>query len=179
MHTTSQDRATRERPQSFRRAPRRPGQELRDMLHDVIKDPTAPKGQRTPEHTGWRWHDLRRDDPRTDVPSGDEDAMLAAAIREGCTTRGKVVVYFLKRLERTLGFFGSPMPVDEVLYPQFAKENADMVEAQCIARALPTPENKQRAVMETREAVSIAELACAEMEGLRRDFMLPMGATPR
>lgn len=107
--------------------------------------------------------------------------MIAAAIRESCTTREQVVAYYLNRLARSLRLFpdAAQYPLLGVLYVHFTRENADALHAQSIAHALPTAENRARAVRETRELLPIAELTCAELERVGSDFPLPMGATPR
>jgi hypothetical protein len=155
MNTTSRDSATLERRQSIRIEPHRPDQQLRDMLHDVIKDPTARTGQRTPALTGWRWHDLTRDDPRCDVPFGDERTMIHDAIRNGCTTRERVLRYHLARLQDDMAQFpdASVTPTSDVLFVLAMAEMAESMEAVAREHTMDTPENRRAAVKEASEVI--------------------------
>lgn len=166
MKATSQDRPTLERRQSLRLVPRRPDQPLRDMLHTIIRDPNAAKGQLTPALTGWRWHDLTRDEPRCDVPCGDERAMIHDAIRSGCTTRDRVLRYYLARIQDDMAQFPDAASIEtsDVLFIVAMAEMAEGMESVARAHTMPTHENRRAAVKEASEAIPILQLVCATYE---------------
>lgn len=140
---------------------------LRSALADVIRDPAALSGQRTPE-PAHPWHDLSRETPRAALPCAKERAMLHAAIRQGCTTRAQVIRYRAQQLLDDFRQFPDECTASDVLYVRAMLEQAEAIEAQTIAHAMPTEPNRLAAVRETREGIAVQELLCA--------MLLPAGA---
>lgn len=136
---------------------------LRNALADVIRDPAALSGQRTPE-PAYPWHDLTRETPRAALPFEKERAMLHAAIRQGCTTREKIVRYRAAQLLDDFAQFPDEGRALDVLYTNLVTEEAEAIEAQTIAHALPTETNREAAIRESREAIGVMELECKVLE---------------
>lgn len=166
MHTTSQHPAPRERRQSTGKPhPRFAAPRGRAALHAVICDPDVPSGQRTPapEHP---WHDLTRTNPRTALPTEKEDEMLEAAITQGCTTRDKVITYFLTRIGTAMAHFpdADDFRLSDILYVRAMAEIAEAQESFALAHTLPTTASRAAAVREGREAHAMMELLCSTYE---------------
>lgn len=143
--------------QSNHPGPRRRLFRLRLALHAMI---AFPGGQNTPEPEA-PWHDLTRNEPRASHPCEKERAMIANAIRQGCTTPDQVLSYFLARLEDAMQEFAPPVRVKEVCFVRLIAEAAEMVDAQVLARGLDTSEARERAARETEDVIGIAQLYVA------------------
>lgn len=147
---------------------------LRIALADVIRDPAALSGQRTPT-PAYPWHDVTRDAPRAALPCEKERAMLHAAIRQGCTTREKIVAYRAQQLLDDFAQFPDEASPNDIMFTRLLLEQAEAIEAQTVAHGLPTEENRARAIRESREAISVMELECRVLELRPRTFAVPMG----
>jgi hypothetical protein len=164
--STNHHRSPLERHQSNRRVhPRIAEKQLRVALHAVIVDGTAPSGQRTPAATAWRWHDLTRERCGA-LPCADERAMLADAIRSGCTTRGQVLTYFLARIGDAMAHFpdADTVRTSDILYVRAMAEIAEAQESIALAHTLPSAETRAIASREGREAHQLLELVCTTYE---------------
>jgi hypothetical protein len=115
---------------------------------------------RTPQ-PGHAWHDITRTDPRTAMPFAKERGMIHAAIKQGCTTPDRVIAYRLAQMKDDLAQFAEAPNFVELVYVQLVTEEAEAVEAQTLAHALPTAANRDAAIRETEEASTIARAYCS------------------
>lgn len=137
--------------------PRHRLRRLRIALHALI---AYPGGQNTPEPEA-PWHDLTRAEPRAAHPCEKERAMIAAAIRQGCTTPDAVLRYFIARLTDAMAEFPNNITVRDVCYVALIANEAEAVEAQTLARGLGTDEAHERAIRETADIIPLAQLYVA------------------
>lgn len=119
---------------------------------------------------------LTRKEPRCQLPDEKQRALIHKGIRDGVISRARVIRYRASQLLGDFAQFPDEAGAIDVLYVQAMVEVAEMVEAQTIARAMPTEGNRDVAVRESREAVAVVELHCA---ALSQWHPLPRGATPR
>jgi hypothetical protein len=110
---------------------------------------------------GHAWHDLTRTDPRSAMPFAKERGMIHDAIKQGCTTPDRVISYRLAQMKDDLAQFAEAPNVVELVYVQLVTEEAEAVEAQTLAHALPTAANRDAALRETEEASTIARAYCS------------------
>lgn len=130
---------------------------LRVALHALI---SFPGGQNTPTPES-PWHDLTRNEPRATHPCEKERAMIANAIRQGCTTPDQVLSYYLVRLDDAMQEFSPSVRLADVCYVRLISEGAEAVEWQTKAKGLNTPETHERACRETEDVIGIAQIYVA------------------
>jgi hypothetical protein len=172
MNTTSHRRSPLERRQHSpsRAHPRFAERALRNALQAIIVDETGEQHTPSPD---FPWHDNTRETPRAMLPCERERTMLRAAIRQGCTTPERVLTYFLARIADAMADFAQPVDVSALVYTRLVQEQAEALEAQSLARALPSPERWQHAVRETRDVIHAAHVFC-QMPGFA-----PVDGAPR
>lgn len=118
-------------------------------------------------------HALTRREPRCQLPDEKQRSMIHDGIRAGVVSRERIVRYRATQLLDDLAQFGdTDADAVDVCYVRAMIEIAEAVEAQTVARALPTDANRLAAVRETREAV--AELQCHVLT-LPPRHVVPMG----
>lgn len=137
--------------------PRMALRRLRVALHALI---AYPGGQNTPRPES-PWHDLTRNEPRATHPCEKERAMIAAAIRQGCTTPDQVLSYFLARLTDAMAEFPIEIRVSDVCFVRLMAEQAEALEAQALARGLGTDDAYTVAERETADLIPLAQLYVA------------------
>jgi hypothetical protein len=158
MKATSHEGPTLERRQPAARLdPRMALRRLRVALGAVVTKYPQPD---------WPWEDNARKEPRSPAPCEKEREMLTAAIRQGCTTRDRVLTYYLLRIQDSMAQFpdAAQFALSDILYVRAMAEQAEALEAQARARALPSPEHCEVAARETREAMGVQELLVATYE---------------
>jgi hypothetical protein len=105
---------------------------------------------------------ITRTDPRTKLYDERQRAIIHAGIRDGVISRERIIRYRAQQLLDDFAQYpdegGSSR---EQLYVRLMLEQAEAIEAQTVAHALPSEGNRLAAVRETREAIAIAELQCA------------------
>jgi hypothetical protein len=154
MKATSHQGPTLERRQPAAMLdPRMALRRLRGALAAVVTKYPEP---------AWPWEDNSRKTPRSPVPCEKERDMLSAAIRQGCTTRDRVLTYYLVRIQDSMAQFpdAAQFTLSDILYVRAMAEQAEALEAQARARALPSPEHCDAAARETREAIGAQQLLC-------------------
>lgn len=109
---------------------------------------------------GHAWHDVTRTDPRTRLPCEKERAMIHDAIRQGCTTPDRVIRYHVARMQDDLTQFPEAPLLEELLYVQLIREEAEALDAQSIAHALPSAEHQEAAIRATAQVARDARLYC-------------------
>ena len=108
----------------------------------------------------WPWEDNARKEPRAPLPCEKERDMLAAAIQQGLTTRDRVLTYYLARIADSMAQFpdAGRFALSDILYVRAMAEQAEALDAQARARAIPSPAHCDAAARETREAIGVQEL---------------------
>jgi hypothetical protein len=141
---------------------------LRVALAEVIADaPSYPEPR-------WRWEDVARTQPRSSMPFKREREMIHSAIREEKTTPEKVIRYYLARMADDLAQFAEAPLLEELIYLELIREEAEAIEWQSIFRANPTPANRDRMIRETEEGSLVGRVLCALARS--RDALFHHGA---
>jgi hypothetical protein len=116
------------------------------------------------------WYDVTRKDPRAALPCAKERAMIHAAIHESCTTPDAVIRYRLAQLHDDLAQFDAAPLLEELLYVELIRGQADAIDAQTRAHAFGTPTLELLAIRETEEATVVQRAYCA-MKRASRSFL--------
>lgn len=123
---------------------------LAELFLDVARKPDA-------------LYALTRRVPRCKLPDEKLRTMIHDGIRAGQISRARLIRYRAAQLQDDFAQFPDEASSQQVLYVQLMLEQAEAIEAQTVAYAMPTEGNRVAAVRETREAITIAELQCAMM----------------
>jgi hypothetical protein len=86
--------------------------------------------------------------------------MIHEAIRAGATTPERVIRYRLAQMHDDLAQFAEAPLLEELLYVELIREQAEAIEAQSLLRALPTPAHRDAAIRETEQASVIGRVFC-------------------
>lgn len=105
-------------------------------------------------------YDLTRAEPRCQLPDEKKHRLIHQGIKDGVISRERLIRYRATQLLDDLAAFPDAGTPAEALYVPFMKELAEAVDAQTVARGVPTPANVDHAVRETREAIVVAEFRC-------------------
>lgn len=116
------------------------------------------------------WYAHTRRDPRNKLPSERERELIHEAIRAGATTPERVIAYRLFQMRDDLAQFSETPALAELLYVQMIREEAEAIDAQSTAHALPTPAHLDTAVRETEKASLLGRAFCV----LARSGRLPL-----
>jgi hypothetical protein len=102
-------------------------------------------------------YELTRAEPRS-VVIGDEKQrrLIHEGICAGYITREQVIRYRASQVRDDLAQFADARQADDTLFCALMTEAGEMVEAQVVARSMPTSSNVERAVRETDEAIAVA-----------------------
>lgn len=104
-------------------------------------------------------NELTRAEPRIKGLYDDRHrTLIHDGIRAGYITREQVIRYRASQVRDDLAAFPDARQADDTLFCALMTEAGEMVEAQVVARGQPTPENVERAVRETDEAISVAAM---------------------
>lgn len=122
-----------------------------------------------------KWYDLTRSRAAT-FPFQRERQFIHEAIRLGCTSPNQVITWRLKQLADDLAQFSEPLDMNELFFVRLICEQADAVDAQIKAHAMPTAANREAAVAETEEATLMGRLYCALLRGGQSLLHFPTGA---
>jgi hypothetical protein len=107
---------------------------------------------------------IQRKDPRVKLYDEREREIIHQGIKDGVISRERIVRYRLSQLLDDLAQFPHDVPVSDVVYVRLMAEQAEALEAQAIARALPTSANRDAAVRETKDAIAMQHIACVALE---------------
>jgi hypothetical protein len=107
---------------------------------------------------------ITRAEPRTKLYDERQREIIHAGIRAGMISRERLIRYRAQQLLDDLAQFHDQASAGDVMYVRAMLETAEMVEAQTVARALPTETNRMTALRETREAIAVAELMCVILD---------------
>jgi hypothetical protein len=111
-------------------------------------------------------HAQTRKQPRSTLPDERERTLIDEGIASGAISPERLIRYRLFQLQCDLAQFPSAAPqLEELIYVRLVREEAEAIEAQAIARALPTPANRADAVRESKEAVAALSLYVAAVDG--------------
>lgn len=108
-------------------------------------------------------YELQRSGCRTQLPGERQRRLIHDGIRAGYITREQVIQYRASQLQDDLAAFGGTIEPDEAVYVAFMTETAEAVDAATKAKGLPTRENVERCIAETREAIAVAEIKVATL----------------
>lgn len=114
---------------------------------------------KTPEPSHF-WYDITREEPRAAMPFEKERDMLHAAIRQGCTTPKRIMLYRITQLQDDLSQFAEAPLLAELVMQHLITEQAESMAAISLAHAMPTAAHREEAIRETEEASFLGRVAC-------------------
>ena len=125
-------------------------------------------------------YELQRAEPRVKgLPDDRQREIIHDGIRAALISRERIIRYRAQQLLDDFRQFPDEASATDVTYTRLMLEEAEAIEAQTIAHALPTPSNIDAAIRETRELVAVAELECRILELYPLTHVIPMGRNGR
>lgn len=113
---------------------------------------------------------LTRKEPRRKPYDEREREVIHAGIRAGQITPEGLIRYRLAQIQDDLAQFSEAPLLEELLYLQLIREEAEALDAQSRAHALPTPDSIDAAVRETEDATLVGRVFCVLARSRRTLF---------
>lgn len=110
----------------------------------------------------WSYEFTRGEDRRRH-PAELERKLLHAGIAAGEITKEAVIAYRAAQLHDDLKAFGGNVEPGEALYVEFMTQAAEAVEAETVAKGMPTPQNISNAIRQLDDVVAVGALRVATL----------------
>lgn len=111
-----------------------------------------------------RWYGLTERNRTVSFPFEREREFIHEAIRQGATTEMQILTWRLTQLADDLAQFPNAPTLSDLCYIRLMAEQAEALQAQARAHGIPTQANREAALRETREAITVLQMECALLE---------------